>query len=121
MAPLLLLVAVWVAAVVVAHYSVVLVERNKASWWKAAALAVSFSILGSMAARYGPDAPPLLRWLLYFAVVSILVWTLFRLKPLNNLAVAACYLGGSQLITSIGIRIGASGSEACERINSIWC
>lgn len=121
MAPLLLLVAVWFSAIVIVHYSVAFLERSKASWWKAATLAVFFSIGGSVAARYAPAVPYFVRWVLCFAIVSSLVWLLFRLRMWNNFAVAACYLAGSHIVASIGIRIAVAGSKTCEGINSLWC
>ena len=91
---LLLLIAITVAAVAVAHYSVVFLEPSKASWWKAIALVVIFAICKNLMHYFDIRLPAVVDWVLYVAATAGVVWTLYRLKPLHNITVGACYVVG---------------------------
>jgi hypothetical protein len=91
---LLFIVILFAAAVAIAHATVLFIERPKASWWKAAAVVVSFTLFNNLAHRFALEMPTALEWIVYVAFVAFVVWVLFRLKPLNNLTVAACYVVG---------------------------
>jgi hypothetical protein len=91
---LFLLITVTVAAIAIAHYSVVFLEPAKASWWKAAALVIIFAVGNNIAKRFSPGLPILLHWALYILVVAGIVWALYRLKPFHNITVAGCYVVG---------------------------
>ena len=95
---LLLLVALWAAAAGIVHYSVVFIERPKASWWRASAFVVIFAVANNTAIRFGLNLPVLLHWAAYFLAAAVIVWLLFRLKPFNNVTVAACYVVGRYLL-----------------------
>jgi hypothetical protein len=104
----ILFIALSMTACAIAHYSVVFLEPSKASWFKAMALGV-FTVVGSNVARWnGFSAAPILEWMVYIVVTGGFVWALYKLKPLNNLTVGACYVAGSYLLVhAIHLKLGA--------------
>lgn len=93
MAELFILV-LFSAAVAIAHFSVRFIEPRKASLWKAVGVVLAFMVFNNLAQRYLPPLPSVLHWILYIAFTTFLVWILFRLKPIHNFTVAACYVVG---------------------------
>src|SRR5262245_22261301 len=91
---LLLLIAITIVAIAIAHYAVVFLEKPKASWWKAIVLVVIFAVGNNLALRVGLNLPILLHWVAYILIVAGVVWALYRLKPFHNVTVAACYVVG---------------------------
>ena len=91
---LLLILATSVAAVAIAHYSVVFLEPSKASWWKAVALVIIFAVGNNLLKRLHLEIPVVLHWALYIVAVAAVVWALYRLKPFHNVTIAGCYVVG---------------------------
>lgn len=91
---LLFMLVLFSLATAIAHLSVVFLERPKASLWKAVGVVISFMVFNNLALRFAPDVPAPLQWVIYIGFVTLVVWALFRLKPMNNVTVAACYVVG---------------------------
>jgi hypothetical protein len=91
---LLFILALFAAAVAIAHFSVVFIERPKASLWKAAGVVLLFMAFNNLKQRLSLELPAPAEWVLYVAFMTFIVWALFRLKPMNNFTVAACYVVG---------------------------
>jgi hypothetical protein len=91
---LLFILVLFAAAIAVAHFSVMFIERPKASLWKAAGVVVLFMVFNNLAQRLSLELPTPIEWVIYIAFATLTVWALFRLKPMNNFTVAACYVVG---------------------------
>jgi hypothetical protein len=91
---LLFILGLFAAALAIAHFSVVFIERPKASWWKAAVVVLLFMVFNNLARRISLELPAPAEWAIYVAFMTFVVWALFRLKPMNNVTVAACYVVG---------------------------
>jgi phosphate starvation-inducible membrane PsiE len=91
---LLFILVLFAAAVAIAHFSVLFIERPKASLWKAAGVVLLFMVFNNVAQRFSLELPAPAEWVIYIAFAAFVVWVLFRLKPLNNVTVAACYVVG---------------------------
>ncbi len=82
---LLFILLLFAAAVAIAHLTVLFIERPKASLWKAAVVVLSFTVFNNLAQRFSPELPTLVQWVVFIGFVALIVWALFRLKPMNNL------------------------------------
>ena len=91
---LLFILVLFAAAVAIAHLSVVFIEPSKASLWKAAGVVLLFMVFNNLAQRLSPELPAPAEWVIYIGFVTLIVWALFRLKPVNNFTVAASYVVG---------------------------
>jgi hypothetical protein len=72
----------------------VFIERPKASLWKAAALVLAFTVFNNLVQRLSIELPAPSEWAIYIAFAAMVVWALFKLKPINNLTVGVCYVVG---------------------------
>jgi len=76
------------------HFGVYFLERDKASVRKAGVVIVSFSIFNNAFSYLGIQIPVAIETVLYIGLVSLLIWYLFKIKPLNSVTVATLYLVG---------------------------
>lgn len=86
------------ALVLLAHSSVVLIERPKASRGKALALVAIFIISHNIALHLLPELSLAVEWAIYIGFTSLAVWAIFRLKPINNLIVGSIFVVGRWLL-----------------------
>jgi hypothetical protein len=94
----LLFVALTLSAGAVVHGSVIFLERDKASMFKAMAIS-ALIVSGSNVARWlGLSPEPILEWIVYIAVTAYCVRILYRLKLLNSITVGTCYVAGSYVL-----------------------
>ena len=76
------------------HYSVYFLERDKASPKKAAAILFIVLIVDNIFSPFEVSLPEWSQWIISITMISVLVWWLFRLKPYNVITVATVYVVG---------------------------
>jgi len=99
---LLLFVALTLSACAIAHSSVAFLEPAKASVFKALALNAVLVIGSNIATWSGFKTDAMLELLVYIVVAAGLVRVLYRLKLLNSVTVAGCYVAGSYVLARAG-------------------
>ena len=91
----ILFIALTTGACAMAHYSIVFLEPEKASFLKAVAFNALLVVGSNIARSAGFNPEPLLEWTVYLLLAAGLVWALYKLKPINTITVGACYVAGS--------------------------
>lgn len=102
----ILFVALTLSACAIAHYSVAFLEPAKASVLKAVAFNAVLVLGANVAMRGGFNPGPVLQWTVYILIAAGLARVLYRLKLLNSVTVAACYVAGSYALAQV-VSVGA--------------
>ena len=95
---LLLAIALILVAAAIVHITVRFLEPDRASKGKAVLLVILFAVWNNVRAYTGLEIPWPLEWFLYFCVTAVLVWTVFRLKPMHCVTVGSFYVVGRYLL-----------------------
>lgn len=95
---MLLVLALVLAAATIVYLTVRFLEPERATKGKAVLLVLLFALWNNARTYTGIAIPEPLDWLLYFAVTSLLVWLVFRLKPWNCVTAGSVYVVGRYLL-----------------------
>jgi hypothetical protein len=93
MAAIILIVLTTISFCLV-HFSIYFLEREKASGRKAGVVLLCFFLFNNSIRYLGIEMPWPVEWASYIGFVSVVIWLLFRLKPLHSVTAATFYLVG---------------------------